>query len=333
MAGSRINFTNYLRNLNVQEPQVEEYVAPNDEELALFTNTNFFDYETGQNTDYQAPPVKPDAVVAPTPVETAATSPEVPTDAFMTEFLSGLDQGLEFAAPAADFNFGDFTTTYTSPTIPAYPDTLGQLQPIQPNPQAAYPPVSQHHASHHVQHPHQPGYVLSNPPQLSGNKRKASDAMSVPPTPGARVMSFEEASRLAAEEDKRKRNTAASARFRIKKKQREQALEKSAKEMSEKVTQLEGRIQALETENKWLKGLVTEKHGSKEDILKLLREFSAHAAKVSKDAAAAAADKAEAAADKADAERAREESSFCVSTSSPSSDESVDTDNKKRRKD
>nr|Q96U48.1 RecName: Full=Uncharacterized protein B2A19.060 [Neurospora crassa OR74A]CAD11332.1 hypothetical protein [Neurospora crassa] len=100
MAGSRINFTNYLRNLNVQEPQVEEYVAPNDEELALFTNTNFFDYETGQNTDYQAPPVKPDAVVAPTPVETAATSPEVPTDAFMTEFLSGLDQGLEFAAPA-----------------------------------------------------------------------------------------------------------------------------------------------------------------------------------------------------------------------------------------
>ncbi|KAK3344639.1 hypothetical protein B0H65DRAFT_181508 [Neurospora tetraspora] len=322
MAGSRINFTNYLRNLNAQEPQVEEFVTPNDEDLALFTNTNFFDYETGQNTDYQAPPVKPDAVVAPTPVESAAASPDVQTDAFMTDFLSGLDQGLEFAAPAADFNFGDFTTTYASPTIPAYPDALG---PIQPNPQAAYPPVSQHYAPHHVQHPHQPGYVLANPPQLGGNKRKASDAMSVPPTPGARVMSFEDASRLAAEEDKRKRNTAASARFRIKKKQREQALEKSTKEMTEKVTQLEGRIQALETENKWLKGLVTEKHGSKEDILKLLREFSAQAAKVSKDAAAAAADKAE-------AERAKEESSICVSTSSPSSDESVDT-NKKRRKD
>lgn len=333
MAGSRINFANYLRDLNVQEPQVEEFVTPNDDELALFTNTNFFDYETGQNTDYQAPPVKPDAVVAPTPVESAATSPEMPADAFMTDFLSGLDQGLDFAAaPPADFNFGDFTTTYASPTIPAYPDTLGQLQPIQPNPQAAYPPVPQHHASHHVQHPHQqPGYVLANPPQLGGNKRKASDAMSVPPTPGARVMSFEEASRLAAEEDKRKRNTAASARFRIKKKQREQALEKSAKEMSEKVTQLEGRIQALETENKWLKGLVTEKHGSKEDILKLLREFSAQAAKVSQDAAAAKADRAE-------AERTKEEnsisvaSSICVSTSSPSSDESAES-NKKRRKD
>ncbi|KAK1778431.1 hypothetical protein QBC45DRAFT_162267 [Copromyces sp. CBS 386.78] len=332
MAGSRINFTSYLRNLNVQEPQAEEFVAPNDEELALFTNTNFFDYETGQNTDYQAPPVKPDAaVVAPTPVESSATSPDMPTDAFMTDFLSGLDQGLEFAAPAADFNFGDFTTTYASPTIPAYPDTLGQLQPIQPNPQATYPPVSQHHAPPHVQHSHQPGYVLANPPQLGGNKRKASDAMSVPPTPGARVMSFEEASRLAAEEDKRKRNTAASARFRIKKKQREQALEKSAKEMTEKVTQLEGRIQALETENKWLKGLVTDKHGGREDIIKLLRELSAQAAQVTQDRAAAKADRAE-------AERARDESSInvdssiCVSTSSPRPDESVDS-SKKRRKD
>jgi hypothetical protein len=89
------------------------------------------------------------------------------------------------------------------------------------------------------------------------------------------VLSFEDASRLAAEEDKRKRNTAASARFRIKKKQREQALEKSAKEMSDKVTMLEGRISALETENKWLKSLVTEKHGGRDDILeKLLKEVA-----------------------------------------------------------
>jgi hypothetical protein len=98
------------------------------------------------------------------------------------------------------------------------------------------------------------------------------------------VLSFEEASRLAAEEDKRKRNTAASARFRIKKKQREQALEKSAKEMTEKVTMLEGRISALETENKWLKSLVTEKHGGREDILqKLLKEVAAQEAGRNKD--------------------------------------------------
>ena len=85
---------------------------------------------------------------------------------------------------------------------------------------------------------------------------------------------YEEASRLAAEEDKRRRNTAASARFRIKKKQREQALEQSAKEMQDKVSALEGRINQLETENKWLKNLITEKNESKEDIAALWKKYS-----------------------------------------------------------
>lgn len=89
---------------------------------------------------------------------------------------------------------------------------------------------------------------------------------------------YEEASRMAAEEDKRRRNTAASARFRVKKKQREQALEKSAKEMSDKVQALEGRINQLETENKWLKNLITErgerKHAEGEDVASLLKKYS-----------------------------------------------------------
>ena len=77
--------------------------------------------------------------------------------------------------------------------------------------------------------------------------------------------SLEEASRLAAEEDKRRRNTAASARFRIKKKQREQALEKTAKDMADKVSQLEMKINQLEMENKWLKNLITEKNSGKKE--------------------------------------------------------------------
>jgi hypothetical protein len=88
------------------------------------------------------------------------------------------------------------------------------------------------------------------------------------------VDNYEEASRLAAEEDKRRRNTAASARFRVKKKQREQALERSAKEMSDKVAALEGRINQLETENKWLKNLITEKNESNEDIAALWKKYS-----------------------------------------------------------
>jgi hypothetical protein len=58
---------------------------------------------------------------------------------------------------------------------------------------------------------------------------------------------------------KRIRNTAASARFRAKKKEREQSLERSAKEKREALQKLEDRIQELEAENKFLKGLIFDK--------------------------------------------------------------------------
>ncbi|KAF9653960.1 hypothetical protein BDM02DRAFT_1142939 [Thelephora ganbajun] len=61
---------------------------------------------------------------------------------------------------------------------------------------------------------------------------------------------------LNAAEDKRRRNTAASARFRLKKKEREAALEKKAKELEVKVSDLEKECEGLRRENGWLKGLV-----------------------------------------------------------------------------
>lgn len=143
----------------------------------------------------------------------------------------------------------DYTSTYTSPAIPAFSESLANLQPIQPTPQSVYQSAIS-----------QPAAGYSTTDRRTGEKRKSDTAsVSSASTPN-RPLSFEEASRLAAEEDKRRRNTAASARFRIKKKQREQALEKSAKEMNEKVAALENRIQQLETENKWLKNLIMEKN-------------------------------------------------------------------------
>ncbi|KAL2157836.1 hypothetical protein VTH06DRAFT_5105 [Thermothelomyces fergusii] len=265
----RINVSQYLRNLNVQAPVVEETFTDEDleKDLALFTNTQFFDFETGQHTDYQAPPPKPTIVQSPTEDVT-------PTESIMGDYPASYDFPL-----SGDFTFGDYSsTTFNSPTVPAFPETLGNhLQPIQPNPHATYPGQVPHH-----QHHQQPsGYVAPSPAGAAivgpgGQKRKAEAISGHTHGPNGRVLSFEEASRLAAEEDKRRRNTAASARFRIKKKQREQALERSAKELAEKVTMLEGRISALETENKWLKGLVTEKHGGREEILeKLLKELVA----------------------------------------------------------
>ena len=65
-----------------------------------------------------------------------------------------------------------------------------------------------------------------------------------------------------AVEDKRRRNTAASARFRMKKKLREQALEQTATEMTIKAEALEKRVIELEKEAQWLRNLVTEKDPS-----------------------------------------------------------------------
>ncbi|KAF9544558.1 hypothetical protein EC957_011867 [Mortierella hygrophila] len=69
----------------------------------------------------------------------------------------------------------------------------------------------------------------------------------------------EYSTKVAAEEDKRKRNTAASARFRQKKKLREQALEQTAREQSVRAEQLENRVRELEMEVRWLRGLIVEK--------------------------------------------------------------------------
>ncbi|KAL9540604.1 hypothetical protein MBANPS3_009591 [Mucor bainieri] len=78
----------------------------------------------------------------------------------------------------------------------------------------------------------------------------------------------EDESDLSVDDDKRRRNTAASARFRMKKKMREQALEKTTKEMAENVEKLESKVKELEMEAKWLRALVIEKDPkllSKED--------------------------------------------------------------------
>ena len=64
----------------------------------------------------------------------------------------------------------------------------------------------------------------------------------------------------------------------MKKKQREQALERTAKEASDRAEALEARIAQLEMENKWLRGLVVMrngdgKDGGGEEVRELWRKF------------------------------------------------------------
>lgn len=80
-------------------------------------------------------------------------------------------------------------------------------------------------------------------------------------------MNLEEVRPVELNEVKRKRNTAASARFRIKKKLKEKQMEEQAKELQDRLNTLEKRLKTLEMENKCLKQLILEKNEKKNDDL------------------------------------------------------------------
>lgn len=75
--------------------------------------------------------------------------------------------------------------------------------------------------------------------------------------------------------DKRRRNTAASARFRIKKKLREQQMENDAKQLQERLQALEKKLKTLEMENKCLKSLIMQKNEqTSSDLLEGIKKRS-----------------------------------------------------------
>jgi len=188
------------------------------------------------------------------------------------------DDSLDFLTTAEFFDFDQFNpnaaaaaAAFDAHTIPNSMKDASQFaydfnafQPNEITSPSTLAPSPQNGLSTGFQLPSQ-HYPASESSPVTGDKRKASIALHGPSFPGsmgAGPADIEEVTRMAAEEDKRRRNTAASARFRVKKKQREQALEKTTKEMSDKVQQLESKILQLEMENKWLKELITEKAGA-----------------------------------------------------------------------
>lgn len=77
----------------------------------------------------------------------------------------------------------------------------------------------------------------------------------------------------ASEYDKRRRNTAASARFRIKKKIKEQQMESKISQLNSVIKDYELKIQQFDMENKLLRNLIIEKGTRKsEDELQALKE-------------------------------------------------------------
>ncbi|KAI7207592.1 hypothetical protein KC343_g1358 [Hortaea werneckii] len=227
------NVSQYLADLNTIPGPQDLSGQQNDfgglgDDLDFLTNTEFFDFDNFNNVDFSQP--------APADL----SQPQQPVVApQQQQQQQQKPQSNGAGMNGAQYQFGEFQTYQIPPN-----NGLSQTQPngLQgPFPQQA------------------PAFSPQQP--MTGDKRKASAAGMTSPA------DFEENARVAAEEDKRRRNTAASARFRVKKKQREAELEKRAKEMTDKVQQLEGRVQQLETENKWLKGLITERGSSGESTV------------------------------------------------------------------
>ncbi|KAI4192983.1 MAG: hypothetical protein LQ350_008514 [Teloschistes chrysophthalmus] len=225
------NVPHYLANLNaipseqdLATQQQDNFDFHND--LAPFTNTEFLDFDQGENF-LQSPIDYNDEL-------NGADSVAGPGDG------SAQDFDFQFA-PIDPFLTSEGPLSITHPPLPLLPQTPFPTSPTTYHPQPHPQPTT---TTNKRTHP---------PPTTTTTTTPSTPSSSNPPA--------EPTARLAAEEDKRRRNTAASARFRVKKKQREQALEKTAKELGDRARALEQKVAQLQTQNEWLKGLVVEKRG------------------------------------------------------------------------
>lgn len=85
------NVSRYLQDLNAISPENTTANEENfnvDDQLSFFTNTEFFDLDSGQNTDFQAPPTKPDVVATPAPSSTEDPT-SVMGDISNMDFMNG----------------------------------------------------------------------------------------------------------------------------------------------------------------------------------------------------------------------------------------------------
>ncbi|CAL5873944.1 uncharacterized protein PFLUO_LOCUS8229 [Penicillium psychrofluorescens] len=241
------NFSQYLDDLNtipspyhqaVQQQQQQQNSFNVDEELALFTNAEFFEFD------------KFGGLSLPTfdSVDNTKTDDATSHEADM-KFLDFLNDGLG--------NISEYPTDYN--TINAPPAAPGSDSSFSTPPNGSVAATQAPAPAAGVAAPNLAPALAPNPSSTAaataaaGPKRKH--------TQKSTQASAEEAALNAADEDKRRRNTAASARFRVKKKMREAALERTVNETNDKNSRLEARVGQLELENNWLRGLIMEKNG------------------------------------------------------------------------
>ncbi|KAF8971090.1 hypothetical protein BDZ97DRAFT_1901770 [Flammula alnicola] len=181
-----------------------------------------------------------------------------------------INQNVNHSSSAAANNIFDINSFLANFGLDSYNTLPHQLQQ-----QAAIAPSLAQllalHPGHNASYGTTPQYVPGTaPPSFLGTGSESTEESFAPAkrartrkvsvtsvsSPDFREDSLPPNTSLSPAEDKRRRNTAASARFRLKKKEREAALEGKAKELETKVAELERECEGLRRENGWLKGLV-----------------------------------------------------------------------------
>ncbi|KAH1490620.1 hypothetical protein LV164_007583 [Aspergillus fumigatus] len=273
------NFSQYLEDLNAIPSPYDQALQQQqrqdtfnlDAELSLFTNTEFFDFDNLGDLNLPSFDAVNEDSAKTTDQQHGGPAAHNPDMEFLDLLGDGFSNMPDFSAANLNSINSQFPAQDTQfSTIPSIPSGLSNA-PFNANPTPSQSSSSAASPAGPATSP-----IAAQAPSATtaaGPKRKNTQK----PAP----MSVEEAARIAAEEDKRRRNTAASARFRVKKKLREQALEKTVKETTEKNAALEARVTALELENQWLKNLITEKNGksaeetkkSETDIANMFKKF------------------------------------------------------------
>ena len=297
---SRLNVSQFIDSLNSLEDTFEESydlqnssaplphtipTAPThqDEDLSIFANTHFFDFDMGCATDIA---VNVDDLLMQQEKQLQAANDRQEVNSVMNNNNTSNPSPSNSSVSPTDFsNLG----LYFNPLENLQQFSLAnELLPTVNN------FVEESNVSPTNNVTPLPASTISNPPTTTLKRKAKSEASppapvmstaaitaaaaskkrkmsSVAATPIDGEADLDDDSRVASEEDKRRRNTAASARFRIKKKMREQQMVRTAKELQEKVESLETKIVQLEMENQWLKDLVVAKNDARDtsDILSL----------------------------------------------------------------
>ncbi|KAJ3414281.1 Golgi SNAP receptor complex member 1, partial [Chytridiales sp. JEL 0842] len=202
-------------------PQVEESIIPTVTEATAAPTPN--------------PPTETDTLI---PVQVITVGPDGAPVASIALVSSALLRGgainlSQLALPTLP----TAVPANTSPSSPAVPSTPSApvIAPTGSVPTTAAAVSAPTESSARITSPTQSAAAVASPAPINNNVTKSTSSSNNDPL------------------DKRRRNTAASARFRAKKKLHEQAMERMAKEMTGKVDALQSKISGMDAEIIWLR--------------------------------------------------------------------------------